>query len=193
MKLAIFGYGGHAREVMAQLNKPLAFFVDDEYVNDFLLPISKFDPTTTQIMICVADPRERKNIVERLPKNTKFFTFIHPTAILMRQDIKIGEGSFIGPYSILTTNIEIGKHSILNRANQVGHDTRIGDYFSGMPGAIVSGNVSLGEKVYMGNNSSIREKIQVCSDVTIGANAAVVKNIITSGTYVGVPAKFLKK
>jgi serine acetyltransferase len=62
-----------------------------------------------------------------------------------------------------------------------------------MPGAIVSGNVRLGECVYMGTNSSIKEKIQVSSDVTIGSNSTVVKNIITGGIYVGVPAKFKKK
>jgi serine acetyltransferase len=45
----------------------------------------------------------------------------------------------------------------------------------------------------MGTNSSIREKIQVCSNVTIGSNATVIKNIITGGTYVGVPGKFKKK
>jgi acetyltransferase-like isoleucine patch superfamily enzyme len=62
-----------------------------------------------------------------------------------------------------------------------------------MPGAIVSGNVRISDCVYMGNNSSIKEKIVVNSDVIIGSNATVVKNIITSGVYVGVPAKFLKK
>jgi acetyltransferase-like isoleucine patch superfamily enzyme len=111
----------------------------------------------------------------------------------MGEEIEIGEGSFIGAYSILTTNIRIGKHGILNRGNQVGHDCVIGDYFSAMPGSIVSGNVTIGEKVYMGNNSSVREKIHISSDVIIGANSTVVKNIITSGTYVGVPSKFLKK
>jgi sugar O-acyltransferase (sialic acid O-acetyltransferase NeuD family) len=193
MKLALFGYGGHAREVAAQMNKPVDFFVDDEYSNKIAKPISSFDPTTHMMMVAVADSIERKKIVERLPKNTMYFTFIHPTVLTMTQDVKIGEGSFIGAYSIMTTNIEMGKHSILNRGNQIGHDCRIGNYFSAMPGAIVSGNVRISDCVYMGNNSSIKEKIVVNSDVIIGSNATVVKNIITSGVYVGVPAKFLKK
>ena len=62
-----------------------------------------------------------------------------------------------------------------------------------MPGAIVAGNVRIGDNVYMGTNSSIKEKIIVCGNVKIGSNAAVVKNIITGGVYVGVPAKFIKK
>jgi sugar O-acyltransferase (sialic acid O-acetyltransferase NeuD family) len=193
MKLALFGYGGHAKEVAVQIGKDVTFFVNDEYVSENTQPISSFNPSEYVMMVAVSDTNDRKKIVESLPKETRYFTFVHPTALVMGSNIEIGEGSFIGAYSILTTNIKIGKHSILNRGNQIGHDSIIGDYFSAMPGAIVSGNVILGEKVYMGNNSSVREKIQVCSDVIIGANGAVVKNIITSGTYVGVPSKFKKK
>jgi hypothetical protein len=32
MKLALFGYGGHAREVAAQMNLDVTFFVDDKYI-----------------------------------------------------------------------------------------------------------------------------------------------------------------
>lgn len=193
MKLAIFGHGGHAREVAAQINKPIDFFVDDEYVNEFTKPISSFNPKTHAIIVAVADSYVRKNVVEKLPTETTFFTFVHPTAQIMAENIEIGDGSFVGANSILTTNIKIGKHAILNRGNQIGHDTIIGDYYSGMPGAIVSGNVRLGDCVYMGNNSTVKEKMIVCDNVTIGSNATVVKNIVISGVYVGVPAKFLKK
>ena len=192
MKLALFGYGGHAREVAVQIGQNVTFFVDDEFSNESAKPISDFKPENYLMMVAVANSKEREKIVKRLPSNTKYFTFVHPTVLSMDNNIEIGEGSFIGAYSILTTNIKIGKHSILNRGNQIGHDSIIGDYFSAMPGAIVSGNVILGENVYMGTNSSIREKIHVCSNVTIGSNATVVKNIIIGGTYVGVPSKKIK-
>jgi sugar O-acyltransferase (sialic acid O-acetyltransferase NeuD family) len=193
MKLAIFGYGGHAREVAAQINIPVDFFVDDEYSNEYTKPISTFNPELYMMMVAVSNPKHREEIVKKLPKETKYFRFIHPTAQIFANDVEIGEGSFIGANSILTTNIKIGKHAILNRGNQIGHDTTIGDYFSAMPGAIVSGNVIIGDNTYLGTNASIKEKIHVTSDVKIGANACVVKNIITSGVYIGVPVKFLKK
>jgi hypothetical protein len=34
MKLALFGYGGHAREVACQIDQEVTFFVDDQYAND---------------------------------------------------------------------------------------------------------------------------------------------------------------
>lgn len=190
MKKVLIGNGGHAKEVMAQMGVKLDRFVDDQYVkhSEDVLPLSLFDPKKHIAMIAVADSRDRYDIVQRLPKETQFFTFIHPTALLMG-DVEIGEGSFIGAYSILTTNIKIGKHAILNRGNHIGHDCEIGDYFSAMPGAIVSGNVRIYDLVYMGNNSSIREKLSIHSLSTIGMNSAVVKHIEEPGIYVGVPSK----
>ena len=61
-----------------------------------------------------------------------------------------------------------------------------------MPGSVVSGNVTLGNKVYLGTNSSIKEKITICDDVIIGLNTGVVKDIKDSGTYVGYPIKKIK-
>jgi sugar O-acyltransferase (sialic acid O-acetyltransferase NeuD family) len=193
MKLAIFGYGGHAREVASQINNTVDFFVDDEYSNEYTKPISTFNHEIYMVMVAVADPKQREEIVKKLPKETRYFKFIHPTAQIIGKDVEIGEGSFIGPNTIITINTKIGKHAILNRGNHIGHDTKIGDYFSAMPGAIVSGDVNIGNKVYIGTNSSIKEKIQVCSDVMVGSNATVVKNIIDSGTYVGVPAKLISE
>lgn len=190
--MAIFGYGGHAKEVYCQINMPAVFFVDDEYSNEYAFPISKFNPEEYKIIVAVSNPKYRFRIVKSLPKNTKFFTFIHPTALIMDSNIEIGEGSFIGAYSILTTNIKLGKHSILNRGNHIGHDCEIGDYFSAMPGSIVSGNCKIGDRVYMGTNSSIKEKITITDDVTIGLNGGIIKNINIPGMYVGLPAKFKK-
>ncbi len=192
MKLALFGYGGHAREIASQINNTVDFFVDDEYSNEYVRSISTFNPEVYMMMVAVADPKHREEIVKKLPKETRYFKFIHPTAQIFAKDVEIGEGSYIGPNTIITVNVKIGKHAILNRGNQIGHDCRIGDYFSAMPGAIVSGNVTICDRVYMGTNSSIIENKFIYDDTTIGANGVVVKNIMDGGVYVGVPAKVLK-
>jgi sugar O-acyltransferase (sialic acid O-acetyltransferase NeuD family) len=192
MKKALFGGGGHAREVIAQMNEKLTCFVDDEYVVNGTEPLSSFDPTEYELMVAVANSKDRFDITQKLPKETKYFTWIHPTALIMDTNIEIGEGTFIGAYSILTTNIKIGKHAILNRSNHIGHDCQIGDYFSAMPGAIVSGNVKIYDLVYLGNNSSIREKLSIHSMVTIGMNSGVVKDIEQSGVYAGLPTQKIK-
>ena len=192
MKLALFGYGGHAREVACQIDQKVTFFVDDQYANDVAKPISKFNPQKYAMMVAVADSKDRFDIVQRLPRETQYFTFIHPSVQIMDDNIEMGEGSFIGAYSILTTNIKLGKHALLNRGNHIGHDCIIGDYFSMMPNAVVGGNVTIGDNAYLGSCSNIKEKINITSNVLIGMNAAVVKDITESGTYVGVPTKKIK-
>ena len=193
MKLALFGYGGHAKEVAAQIGQGVTFFVDDKYSNEVAKPISEFDPSEYFMMVAVSDCIDRSVIVNKLPKETEYFTFIHPTALILDDEIIIGEGSFIGANSILTTNIQIGNHAILNRGNHIGHDCIIGNYFSAMPGSIVSGNVHIGNGVYLGTNSSVIEKKYLLHDIVIGANSVVIRDITERGTYVGVPAKKIEK
>ena len=79
MKLALFGYGGHAREVASQINQEVTFFVDDVYSTNTIKSIKTFNPEEYQMMVAVADSKERENIVKRLPPNTKYFSFIHTT------------------------------------------------------------------------------------------------------------------
>ena len=92
----------------------------------------------------------------------------------------------------MTTNITIGKHAHLNLQTTIGHDCRIGDYFTTAPGVKVSGNCKIYDCVYVGTNASIKEKLSIHSLTTIGMNGAVVKHIEEPGTYVGVPVKKLK-
>jgi sugar O-acyltransferase (sialic acid O-acetyltransferase NeuD family) len=192
MKKAIFGCGGHAREVISYLDEEVTVFVDDQYANENALPISRFNPKKYEIMIAVSNPISRKKIVESLPEGTQFFSYIHPTCIISG-NVDLGEGSFIGPHCILTTNIKVGNHALLNRWVHIGHDCLIGDFFSCMPGVIISGNNTIGSKVYMGAMSVTKEKISITDNVTVGLNAGVVSDIDFSGTYAGTPTKLLKK
>lgn len=189
MKKCLIGSGGHAREIMAQMQQTLPCFVDDEYLCKHTLPLSKFDPSKYLAMIAVGDSKQRKEICDKLPSNTKYFSFIHPSAQIMDTSIFADEGAFIGANCILTTNIRIGKHVILNRGNHISHDCEIGDFFSAMPNAIVSGNTCIGNQVYLGANSSIKEKIFLSDNIKVGMGSVVTKSLEKEGIYIGVPAK----
>lgn len=192
MKKAIFGNGGHSREIQSYFDFEVDIFVDDEYVDGNLLPLSKFDVNKHEILVAVSDSQLRKSIISKLPKETIFFSFIHPSAIISGK-VNLGKGCFIGPNCILTTNITLGDHSLLNRGNHIGHDCIIGNFFSLMPGSIISGNNEIGNCVYLGANSATREKIKICDEVKIGMNSGVLTDITQSGTYIGTPVKLLKK
>jgi sugar O-acyltransferase (sialic acid O-acetyltransferase NeuD family) len=193
MKRALIGGGGFAREIKSHIGDlKIKCFVDDEYWkenDDYIFPLSKFNPKKYKVVVAIGDPKDRFDMIQRLPKDTKYFKFIHPSAQILGKDTFIGEGSIICAGCILTTNIIIGKHVHLNLQTTIGHDCKIGDYFTTAPGVKISGNCVIGDRVYFGTNSSVREKITICDNVTIGLNGGVVKNINEPGTYVGVPVK----
>jgi sugar O-acyltransferase (sialic acid O-acetyltransferase NeuD family) len=196
MKKALIGAGGFANEVKAHIGDfDITCFVDDIYYtqNQYnIKPLSEFNVDEYEVLVCIGDSLLRKNIIEKLPVNTRYFSFIHPTAQILGNDVHIGEGSIICAGTIITTNIKIGKHCHLNLQTTIGHDCKIGDFFTTAPGAKISGNCDIGECVYIGTNASIRQKINICDNVTIGLNSGVVKNITQSGIYGGTPCKFLK-
>ncbi len=192
----LIGAGGFAREIKAHINNlEMKCFVDDEYFvpnDDNIHKLSDFNPQTMNALIAVGNPNDRKRLVERMPSDTEYFTYIHPSAQILDDNIYIDEGSIIAANCILTTNMKIGKHAHLNLSSTVGHDCVIGDYFTTAPGAKISGNCEIGNSVYIGTNASVKQGIRICDFVTIGLNAAVVQDINYSGTYVGVPAKKIK-
>lgn len=157
-----------------------------------VIPQSTFNPNLYEVVVAVADPNQRLRIVESLPNETVFTKIIHPTAIISDW-VEIGEGSIITAGVILTHNIKIGKHAHLNLNTTIGHDCVIGDYFTTTPACNISGNCDFGNNVYLGTNSSVRQGISICNNVTIGMGGVVVKNIIDPGTYIGNPVKKLKK
>lgn len=194
MEKALIGAGGFAREIKAAMRvSNIKCFVDDLYANEShnIFGLSQFNPKIYEVVVAIGNPKDRYDIIQRLPLNTKYFTFIDPLSIFLDKNIKIGEGSIICSGTIITTNVEIGKHAHLNLHTTIGHDCKIGNYFTSAPGAKISGNCKIGDCVYVGTNASIKEKIEIYNSVTIGLNAGVVKNIYEPGIYVGTPAKKL--
>jgi sugar O-acyltransferase (sialic acid O-acetyltransferase NeuD family) len=193
---AIIGAGGFGREVYWSLSdadrESAVFFVNDEWWKPDLintLPLSQFNPHAYEVVVAIADCKTRESIVNSLPSNTKFFTHIHQSAQIHGNDVEIGEGSIICASTIITTNVKIGKHAQLNLITTIGHDCVIGDYFTTAPGVQISGNENIGNRVYFGTRSCIKQKLSVCDDVTVGMNAGVTKKIEEPGVYVGTPAR----
>lgn len=201
-RIWLIGAGGFAREVESHLGREniLGFLVDDRFRDlsdsrQFSLRRASEEVvlgSESTFLIAIGDPVVRERIVRSLPEQINYLRFIHETARMTGHDSKIGEGSIVCPFSAITTNVKIGRHAQLNISCVIGHDTTIGDFFTATPGVKVSGNCIIGDRVYMGANSCIREKISVCSDVVIGMGAVVVKDITEPGTYVGNPARKIK-
>jgi sugar O-acyltransferase (sialic acid O-acetyltransferase NeuD family) len=202
LKLAIIGYSAMTREIIPRLDEEYDIFVNDNYLpivkeqypDIVFYQLSTFNPQQYKALVTIGCPIKRKEIVESLPPNTVYHTFIDKTVqIFDPTTVVIGCGSIICANTILTTNIRIGMHSHINLANTICHDNTMGDYFTTAPGVNLSGTCIIGNNVYIGTNSSVKQKITICNNVVIGMNSGVNKNIIKSGTYVGSPIRFLNE
>lgn len=205
MNLGIIGTGGFAREVLQlaleiqkkdDLFSEINFvmfddFYEHEYVDKIqVIKISNCNFKTTKFVIATGDPQSKKRILNKLPVETLFTSLISPTAFIAN-DFKHEEGLIIMPFSYVSCNVKLGMHVHLNSHCTIGHDTIIGDFSTTACSVMISGNNNISESCYFGMNSSTRQGISVCKNVTVGLNAGVVKDIIKTGTYVGTPAKFL--
>ena len=93
----------------------------------------------------VGSARGRKIIIGKLKdSNVKFATLIDPSVIVSSR-VEIGEGTIICAGTVITVDIEIGNHVIINLDCTLGHDDVIADYVTVYPSVNISGNVTVGE------------------------------------------------
>lgn len=144
-------------------------------------------------VIATGNPRVRKMLANKLQsigvKN--FATLIHPSAVFS-DSVKIGEGSIICAGTILTVDINIGRHTIVNINSTVGHDCQIGDFCTIAPIVSISGNVTMGECVEVGTGASIRQGLSLEEGSMLGMGGVLTKPIPANQIFVGNPAQFLK-
>lgn len=119
----------------------------------------------------------------------QFPALVHPTVRFDLNTITIGNGSIVCAGTIMTVNITIGRHVILNLHCTIGHDTVIEDFATLSPGCHLSGYTRVGRGAYMGTGSVTVESRTVGEGSVVGAGAVVARDIPSGVTAVGVPAK----
>lgn len=145
------------------------------------------------VVCAIAEPIIKKKIIDDLTnEGVKFFNAVHPS-VIMSDSVEIGTGVIICAGCILTVNIKIGNHVILNINSTVGHDTIIEDYCSIMPTVKINGNNHIGIGNYIGTGATFIQDLQIGAWTTIGAGAVVTNNIPENVVAVGIPAKVIKQ
>lgn len=101
----------------------------------------------------------------------------------------IGEGSVVLHGACVNAGASIGRGAIINTLACIEHDASIGDFCHISTCAAVNGGAWVGERSFVGSNATLAQGVTVASGTVIGAAAFVNKDIISAGTYAGVPAK----
>ncbi|MCC2547987.1 acetyltransferase [Hymenobacter sp. BT175] len=210
-RLAIFGAGGLGREVLAlirHLNEAGATwevvgFYDDKApatptIHDlpYLGTAADLNAITQPLFVAVAvgSSQHRAAVVERLTSpQLRFPVLIHPrVAHRPFQHLSIGPGTIITESCILTTDVRLGRHVLLNLGCTVGHDAVLEDFCSLMPHANVGGEAHLERGVYLGTNATVINRVRIGEGTILGAGAVAVRDLPAGCTAVGVPARTIK-
>lgn len=210
--IAIFGASGLGREVLMLIHQINQFiptwnmigFYDDnpetpKTINKYLYLGNLNDLQAVNeplyVAIAIGNPGMKAQIAGKITnKNIQFATLIHPSVPNEAYQFnQIGEGSIITQGCVLTTNITVGRHVLLNLGCTLGHDVKLGDYTSLMPHVNIAGNSELGKGVYVGTNATVIQFLKVGDKAIIGAGAVVHRDLPAAVTAVGVPAKVIKR
>ena len=209
--LIIFGASGFGREVawaVERMNKVsstwnlLGFMDDDDSIQGTKIngykvlgkssDVSKYPET---FFVCaVGASRTREKIINNMKNvnpSIKFGTVIDPS-VEMSDLVTIGEGTIICAHTIITVNISIGNHVIINLDCTIGHDAIIKDFVTLYPSVNVSGITNIGHAVELGTGMQIIQGKSIGDYSIVGAGAVVVKDIPEKCTAVGSPAKPIK-
>jgi acetyltransferase-like isoleucine patch superfamily enzyme len=122
---------------------------------------------------------------------------------------EIGDDCFVGPFTEIQKTVRIAartrvqSHAFICELVTIGEDCFIGhgvmfvnDTFS--TGGPAGGRKELWRATTVGNRVSIGSgatilPVTICDDVVVGAGAVVTRDIAVPGSYVGNPARLLKR
>lgn len=142
------------------------------------------------INLITLDLALRKQISTMLDqKKLQRFSYIHESSL--NSASIIGQGVFVYPGCVVYPNVCINDDVLMHAGCVLGHKVKIDKGTILGIGVSVSGSSIVGKFCFLGIKACLIDHVTVCDDVVIGAQGLVLKNIESSGTYVGNPVKYL--
>ncbi len=211
--IGVYGASGFGKEVMplvraqfTELNKEHFVFIDDGQANTDLngyqvLSYTDFinnSKTDKRVTIAIANSQVREKLVARLDQDSVQHLEIQAANTVILDEVEMGEGSLLCPFTCITSNIKIGKFFHANIYSYVAHDCIIGDYVTFAPGVKCNGNIHIEDHAYIGTGAVIKQgtpdkPLVIGKGAIVGMGAVVTKSVPAGVTVVGNPARILEK
>lgn len=145
-------------------------------------------------VVGVGSSRGREAMVAKAVKlPLSYVSLLHPSVVAHIDSLTLGEGTVVAARSVLSTDVRLGAHVLINIGCTISHDCSIGHFTSLAPGVHVAGAVKIGRGVEVGIGASIIPHVVIGDGVTVGAQSCVLDDVPDGCTVVGVPARVVKR
>ena len=148
----------------------------------------RIEPDDRFVLAIARIDLRRKVVAALQDRGAQFLQVIHPTAVIA-PTATIGEGVVVCPYAIVSDRGTLREFAMLNYYASCGHDAEVGAFSVLSPYATLTGYAALESEVFMGAHSTVIPRKRVGARSTIGANSAVIDDVASDTTMVGVPAR----
>lgn len=212
MKLiGVYGASGFGREVMGALTQadlPDADFAFIDDATDFS-DVNGYRCTDWDgflgeeavglaVVLAIADSQVRQKLVAKCAAADVSFHDVRAANAVVLDDVNIGEGVILCPFTMITSNVTIGRHFHANIYSYVAHDCIIGDFVTFAPGVKCNGNVLIEDHAYIGTGAILRQgkpgdPLVIGEGAVVGMGAVVTNSVPAGTTVVGNPARPLGK
>jgi sugar O-acyltransferase (sialic acid O-acetyltransferase NeuD family) len=145
-----------------------------------------------KLLVCVGSGITRRRIVSRLASLhvgvDRYATFVDRSN-RVPASCCVGVGSILLAGVVLTADVLVGRHVVLMPHVVLTHDNSISDFATLASGVSLGGAVAVAEAAYIGMNASARQGVRIGSESIVGMGAAVISDVPSGETWVGVPAR----
>lgn len=214
-KYAIYGCGGFAREVLPLIrditkpsyneinkNSSIVFVSDDcneisGEVNG--IKVVSFNElintySSHQVIIAIGEAIYRRQIALKCENAGLTFSSIFAPTSRQLDNISFDNGLILCDFSMVTSNVKIGRHVHVNIYSYIAHDCEIGDFVTLAPRVCINGNTVIEDDVYIGTGAIIKQgtkekPLVIGRGALIGMGAVVTKDVPPGVIVVGNPAR----
>lgn len=203
MKVVILGCGGHARsaaDVLLDLHADAEIvFVDDNAAEGERILGRAVHPSADlaghglldrKLVLAAGDNSRRHALFTRF-RERDIISVVSRRAYVSRF-ATVGRGCFVGNHCHVGPEAVVGDATIVNTAAIVEHETVLGVGCHVGPRAVVCGRCRIGDRVFLGAGSTVRDGVTIGPDIVVGAGGVVTANLPEPGVYVGCPVRRIR-
>jgi sugar O-acyltransferase (sialic acid O-acetyltransferase NeuD family) len=200
--LLVVGAGGHGR-VVADAATTMGTWQTISFVDDrpgMVNPpgfeivgtsadLERLAKSHPDAVVAIGDAVTRLHLIQRCAEFGFDLPVIVHRSAAVSASASIGAGSVVFAQAVVNPGTTLGRGCIVNTGATVDHDCHLEEGVHACPGVHLAGNVRVGARTWIGIGACVKQDVRIGHDVIIGAGAAVISDVESELTVMGVPAR----